>query len=581
MPRSLLSLVNPLWEALSDSRAERFAASNLVAGAVAAVLVGLLLWFSPPTSVAEGLALAWLCMPLALSRLPRLGLRLELCQAAAVANLAGLITFLAAVTGGPRSFLIAWFIVIPMEAAVHGRRPLIFAAVALAASGLLLLAGLDASSLLPAPLVTLEGVPLLYALGTAGAVVYSAGLALTIQDQNEASERAARDGEARYRLLADHAVDLITRHDPDGTIAFASPAARALLGRGPETLIGQTPSTLAHPDDRLQVLLAYMRASTMGEEASAEYRIQGARGHWIWVETRCRPAPGPTKRIGSKQGREVVAVTRDITPRKDAEAALIAARDEAEAASRAKSRFLANMSHELRTPLNAIIGFSDMMTAELFGPLGAPRYREYAGHIHASGRLLLDLINDVLDMAKVEAGKRTLQLERLVLPALVEDVLSVVRPMAEQRALRLVLATPDLLSPFTGDRRSLKQILLNLLSNAIKFTPPGGSVTVELAEADGHLKLAVRDTGVGIPAEDLGRLGKPFEQVDGDYVRSHEGTGLGLALVRTLTELHGGTFSILSTQGEGTEVVLTFPLASPRPEVQTRAGEPLRLRGAA
>jgi signal transduction histidine kinase len=258
-------------------------------------------------------------------------------------------------------------------------------------------------------------------------------------------------------------------------------------------------------------------------------------------------------------------VTRDITQRKEAEDALLAARDAAEAANRAKSRFLGNMSHELRTPLNAIIGFSDMMRQELFGPLGGVRYRDYAGHVHESGNLLLELINDVLDMAKIEAGKRDLKFETIAPEDAVRRALSLV--------LKLGYESGEAMPTVEVDARALQQILLNLLSNAIKFTPKGGRVVVQLREAGENVCFAVRDTGVGIAAEELPRLGKPFEQVDGEYARAHQGTGLGLALVKSLAELHGGEMSVESTRGQGTTVTVRLP--------RCRSGEILPFRGAA
>jgi cell cycle sensor histidine kinase DivJ len=538
-------------------RLSRFADSNLVSGCLAFGLGLVAVLIAPPQGAKLWLALGWLCTPLLFAFLPRILPRPVLCQLAALANLAGLITFLALVTGGLHSFLLPWFIVLPVEAAVSGNRRLIAAGVVLSTVGLVALALLDHAGLAPLPILPIADHALLPLLGVAGAGFYAAGLALTIENLATEAQASIKAGEARYRLLAEHAGDLITRHAPDGRILFASPAAQRLTGREAWRLIDAYPGAIAHPEDRAEVMFAFLRASRRGGEGLAVWRLIQPDGVALWVETSCRPAPGPTSGAGG--AREIIAVTRDITQRKEAEDALLAARDAAEAANRAKSRFLANMSHELRTPLNAIIGFSDMMRQELFGPLGASRYRDYAGHVHESGHHLLELINDLLDMAKIESGKRDLKFETVEPEEAGRRALTLIRPLAEARGLQLFfdgMALPRLMA----DRRALQQILLNLLSNAIKFTPKGGQVTLSVTQESDRLCFAVCDTGIGIAAEELPRLGQPFEQVDGDYARAHQGTGLGLALVKALAELHGGTMTVASTQGLGTSVFIRLPL---------------------
>ena len=232
----------------------------------------------------------------------------------------------------------------------------------------------------------------------------------------------------------------------------------------------------------------------------------------------------------------------------------------AETANRSKSEFLANMSHELRTPLNAIIGFSEIMETGLFGDLGSPKYKEYAADIHASGAHLLELINDILDMSKIEAGRMTLETQRLPLSEVVEESLRLVSGRAEVASVKIVDEL-GAMPPVDADKRAVKQVLLNLLSNAIKFTPAGGSIYLR-GQADGGMAtIAVEDTGIGIPASALPKIGRPFEQVESHHAKSHKGTGLGLALSRSLVELHGGTLTIESTEGVGTKVSFTLPLA--------------------
>ncbi len=230
----------------------------------------------------------------------------------------------------------------------------------------------------------------------------------------------------------------------------------------------------------------------------------------------------------------------------------------AEEANQSKSEFLANMSHELRTPLNAINGFSDIMKKEMFGPLGDPRYKEYVADILFSGQHLLSLINDILDMSKIEAGKMNLNVETMEINELVQQVIRIVRGRAEENGQKLIYK-PVETREIEADPRQVKQVLLNLITNAIKFTPEGGVVSVDVSVKSAGIIVQVADTGIGIAADDLARLAKPFEQVENENTREVEGTGLGLALSKSLVELHGGNFKIESVVGEGTTVIFTLP----------------------
>ncbi len=231
----------------------------------------------------------------------------------------------------------------------------------------------------------------------------------------------------------------------------------------------------------------------------------------------------------------------------------------AEEANQAKSKFLANMSHELRTPLNAIIGFSEIMESNMFGPLGAEKYHEYCKDIRSSGEYLLDVINDILDMSKIEAGRIRLDFEDLELDQLLSEAMRVVAARAGEKHLALNARISSNLR-LRADRRALKQIALNLLSNAVKFTPAGGRVTVRGRAADGCIILGIADSGIGIAKDALTRLGRPFEQVESQLTKSHQGSGLGLAISKSLVELHGGRMRIRSSLGKGTLVVVRLPL---------------------
>ncbi|MBC7951987.1 MAG: PAS domain-containing sensor histidine kinase, partial [Rhodospirillaceae bacterium] len=250
----------------------------------------------------------------------------------------------------------------------------------------------------------------------------------------------------------------------------------------------------------------------------------------------------------------------DITTRKQAEEAVNSAREAAELANRAKSEFLATMSHELRTPLNAIIGLSEIIEQQLLGPVGQPQYTDYARDINDSGKHLLQLINDILDVARLEVGRVALREDRVDPALVVRACLSMVRERAETGEVTLWDEPARAGLPFLwGDERRLKQILVNVLANAVKFTLAGGKVAVSIhADADG-LSMVVSDTGIGIAPADLVKVMAPFGQADSSLARRYQGSGLGLPLSRKLMELHDGTLSLESTLGKGTMVTLHFP----------------------
>jgi len=258
-------------------------------------------------------------------------------------------------------------------------------------------------------------------------------------------------------------------------------------------------------------------------------------------------------------------IASNITPLKEREAALQAAKEQAEAANRAKTEFLTNMSHELRTPLTAIIGFSEIIANESFGPVGQPRYREFADDILHSGRHLLEVINDMLDIAKLQSGMTELRLQRVPSRSIVDAAVRIVRKRAEQAGVGLEVALPPDMPMIDADHLRMRQVLLNLLSNAIKFTPSGGTVSVIAEWRDAALAITVRDTGIGMAEEDIPRALQPFVQVDHSLARRHGGTGLGLPLAKLFVDLHRGQFTVHSALGKGTSVriVLPAPAAAP------------------
>ncbi len=278
-------------------------------------------------------------------------------------------------------------------------------------------------------------------------------------------------------------------------------------------------------------------------------------GHTFWNQIDLSPIFDDENNI-----KYFVCVMQDITKQKEVEQELTVLKESAELANRAKSEFMALMSHELRTPLNAILGFSEILASEMFGPLGSPRYRDYARDVNESGTHLLDLINDILDLSKAEAGKIELCEGNLDINGVIKRCDKMLSGRAEQAGLSLNFDLALDLPYLVGDERRIKQVLINLISNALKFTPVGGVVTVSSYITSKGLELSVMDTGIGMAANEIPKALAPFGQVDSSLSRKHEGTGLGLPLSKRLTELHGAEFLLTSKPGVGTTVTLVFPL---------------------
>jgi PAS domain S-box-containing protein len=390
-------------------------------------------------------------------------------------------------------------------------------------------------------------------IGADGRVVSVIGVCHDVTRQVIA-EAERENAQRAYRTIAEEASDIIFLHE-NGHIVFASGALERILGRTPEEFQDGRYLDLVHPDD-LEEAKKVRGRPLKGEVRTATYRNRHADGHYVWIETRTRGIYDET--TGAFQCE--ISVGRDVTERREQELKMRAAQERAEAASRAKSLFLANMSHELRTPLNAIMGFSDMMRSESFGPLGHDRYREYAATICSSGQHLLDLITDILDTAKIESGKLELHLEEIDLDGAIRECTHLLDMRAKEAGLELRVDIGTYASKLTADRRAVKQILLNLLSNAIKFTPAGGHVSIRTSSCPGHIALSIRDDGLGIPADQIPRLGRPFEQVCVDPLLAKGGSGLGLALVQALAQKHGGAMRIESEHGSGTTVTVEFPV---------------------
>ncbi len=540
-------------------RHRAFIAANLFAGVLALGLLPVWLVLAGPTGFVEAVALVGLAAPAPIALYVSQSGRLMVGHLMSTAAAAALLAWIAAFTGGLGSYALFGLGIVPMEAALSGRRDVTRIAFLVALAALALVAGLDTAGLLAA--APASAGPALRALVPFFAVAYTGALALRMEALHRASEEIARKRGLHYRLLAENISDIVTCHTENADVVFVTPAVERVLGVRPDTIRGDGFFRMIHVADRPAYLTAVSDAVRRGLTSEVEFRLRvetdDGRGRWLWLEMRCRPlAEGDP--LGG--GARAVAVTRDITERKAQEAELMRAREVAEEASHAKTRFLANVSHELRTPLNAIIGFSEMLGAEVVGPLADPRPREYVHLIHESGAHLRQVVNDILDMSKIEAGTFDVVPEPFDLLNLIDGVRQMMTHQADERGLTLKLAGGFDLPEVVADRRACKQILINLLSNAVKFTDRGGSVSLGARREDDLVAIFVRDTGIGISEKDLRRLGTPFVQADSGYDRRHEGTGLGLSVVKGLADLHGGTMTIESRLGEGTCVTVRLPI---------------------
>jgi cell cycle sensor histidine kinase DivJ len=457
----------------------------------------------------------------------------------------------AALSGGLTGPL-AGFVFLPLTAgiALGGPRPVQAGALGV---GLAALAGLATSWMVGGPGAHLPALAALSAVLTAAAAALAVRLSWLQRERRMASaETEVRRVEAL--LAAQPGLTLIL--EPSGRVLAAYGAPPAALPVDP--LFEQGLVAAIHAPDRPRLLAAMDRALS-GYEGAATLAPRLALDRRVQLVLR---------RLDDPAGPRLIAQAFDGTAQYARELGLEIARNEAEAREQGKTRFLANMSHELRTPLNAVLGFSDIMRQRLFGPI-PDRYAEYAENIHQAGEHLLDLINDLLDVSKIEAERYTLAIEKFDAREVVSDAMALVRVNADDKSVSLSGVLPPEAVEVSADRRALKQIALNLLSNAVKFTPDGGAVTVTVEAIGPYLEIVVADTGVGIAPEDVKRLGRPFEQAGAPEQR-RQGTGLGLSLVRAFAELHGGRMSIESTLGEGTAVTVRMPVAlvarAPAPE---------------
>jgi two-component system cell cycle sensor histidine kinase PleC len=381
---------------------------------------------------------------------------------------------------------------------------------------------------------------------------------------NKRIEKRLAESETRFRAFTEISSDWFweATYDTAGVLRYTSVSSRfyEFSGLRPEQVEGKEINSLpiigSMGPDQNSIEETLKRGLPIRNHVVSFLRSDGSR---VYQQINAKP-------VFDNQGNVTgyLGTGKDMTEERAREDEIRKARDQAERANRAKSEFLASMSHELRTPLNAIIGFSEVVLHEVYGPLGNDRYKSYIGDIYSSGTHLLTLINDILDLSKIESGTWSLQFKETSVGDIVSRCMRMFERQAAEHSVSLKVELPEDLPVVIADDRAMLQMLVNLVSNAVKFTPNNGRVTVSASIADAMLTLSVADNGIGIPQEDMQRILEPFEQVEHVMNRTHQGTGLGLSIVKSLAEAHGGSFRIESTVGEGTIATMTLPLEGPK-----------------
>ena len=540
---------------MTAQRHRDFIAIHLGFGFLGLAAIPVLLTVLGSISAVQALTFSWPVFPLAIAGYLSTTGRLESAFFASAAALTLLIAWLAGLSGGLESPVLIWLALVPFAALLSARRRIVVLSVAIALAGLGVLVVAVLAGVVDAPVDRVGGVS--SAAIAIGAVLCAGGLALRIERTSDAQAISARQDEAHYRQLVENSTDLITLHAENGDVEYASPAAVSMIGVTSGALLGEGLFRRVQVADRPAFLKALSAAYMSSDPTTVAFRLlrtdgTGNSGGFVPVEMHCQRM--------AESDATVVATIRDVSKATEQESALRLACDEAGRANRAKSRYFAHLNHELRTPLNAILGFSEILSGTADDENSAARRHEYAGLVHSAGQHLLQIVNGVLDTAKIEAGMFNLTLEPMRLAPLIAGCCEILGRTATERHVEIIPELSDDLPEILADCRACRQIVLNLLSNAIKFSTRGGSVTIG-ARAEGELvAIFVRDTGIGIAAKDLPHMGTPFAQGDTPDGLQDEGTGLGLSTVKALTTLHGGRLAIESNPGSGTMVTAYLPI---------------------
>ena len=516
---------------------------------------------SPPAWQCAGFAalLAPLCAVFALSR----GATLDMAEVVSVAGLLGFAATLAFGGADYSALSFAVLLLAVLEAASSGRAGFLLAVggVAVVVAGVVALSGAPPSSAGP----TQASVAFLLA----ALIGYASALGWAMAYTNAVATFGERRETQRHEALAQTIGDLVLRQDRDGSVVHASNEGVTMFGLSPRDLAGRGLFERVHVADRPAFLSTIADALDADATTSCLVRLRrgalndddGAFGEqsFAWIEMRVHRLPHERRSTDPQDRAAVVTIIRDVTRARQVEEDILAARERAEQANVWKDRFLANVTHELRTPLNAIIGFAEILGNEEITPSDPARRREYAQIIHTSGHHLLEVVNSILDVSKIDAGSFDIVTEPFSLPPLLDQCCDMMSLRAGKGGISIVRDYPWEMDEIVADKRACKQIIINLMSNAVKFTTAGGTVTLTARPEGNSFLIAVSDTGIGISASDLAHIGDPFFQAHNSTTRAYEGTGLGLSLVRGLVGLHGGSIVVESALGQGTTVAIRLP----------------------
>ena len=558
------------------SISRQFLAVQIISSIIAFCAFPLLILWQGALSVEMAVVFGWFMGPLAAAVILVRLRSLKIAFAVASISFTGLICTISILTGGLQSFALIWLLAVPFEALLSRDKNIVISSILIVMAGGAALVYYTTLHSITAYSTLTATDPIGFVFGPVALALYIASLAMKAQSSSVAHLKLSNTNEARYRLLAENISDLIMQFDVSGNVVFASPAAKTLLGVDPTTLENKEFLEHVHIADRPNYMQALYDVTTLGMPSVLQCRVKAivsnnneqnnqfsANHHYTWVEMRTRPIWNNEEVITG-----VISSMNDITKQRAREEELQDMHHDIKELNDAKGRFLANISHELRTPLNAIIGFSDILDQELFGKLQNDKQKEYVKLIHESGNHLLQVVTDILDMSKIDSGTFDIVPEAFDVKNLVETCTSILSQQAEKRGIELRTIVPNNLPEAVADSRACRQILINLISNALKFSDENSRVTVGVRLEGNNLAYFIRDNGIGMSKGDLERIGQPFFQSDSALDRRYEGTGLGVSVVKGLTELHKGHVTFESELGKGTCVTIYIPVNCEADEIR-------------